>query len=67
MFMKAGLQEFPVASVRVWWPWPALREQPMRHPSTVREPEQSKVLFRFTVPSARAMDRVRILAVEPGS
>ena len=67
--MNAGLQELPVATSRVWVPWPLRREQPMAllQPWTLMEPVQVKVVFMFTTPSSRAAARVRGLKVEPGS
>ena len=43
--MKAGLQEFPVATFRVWSPWPARLEQLMGwlQPGTLMEPVQVNV------------------------
>ena len=69
MVTKAGLQEFPVATFRVWSPWPARLEQLMGRPQpwTVMEPVQLKVVFMSTTPSSRAVARVMGLKVEPGS
>ena len=69
MVTKAGLQELPVATFRVWVPWPARLEQLMGfpQPSTWMEPVQVKVVFMFTTPSSRAVASVMGLKVEPGS
>ena len=67
--MNAGLQEWPVASIRFCKPWPAWLEQLMGfdQPGTVMEPVQLKVELRFTSPSSSAAASVMGLKVEPGS
>ena len=69
MVTKAGLQELPVATFRVWVPWPARLEQLMGfpQPSTWMEPVQVKVSLSVTSPSSRAAARTMDLNVEPGS
>ena len=67
MLMKAGLQELPVATSRLWIPWPAFLEQCIVHLPTFTEPVQLKVEFMFTRPSSSAAASVMGLKVEPGS
>ena len=66
---KSGCPVVPVATFRVWVPWPARLEQLMAfpQPSTWIEPVQVKVVFMFTTPSSRAVASVMGLKVEPGS
>ena len=67
--IKAGLQEFPVATFSVWVPWPVRLAQPMGllQPGTRMEPVQVKVVFILTTPSSNAVASVMGLKVEPGS